>query len=76
MRVFAYLDQMDEDIARLLLDDGETTVEWPTRLLPGDVLPGQWLAISISYDPKKQHEEEEIQRLQVERLRKRGTHEE
>lgn len=76
MRVFAYLDQIDGDIASLLLDDGETTVEWPAHLLPKDVLPGQWLAFSIDYDAKKQHEEEEIQKLQVERLRKRGTYEE
>ena len=76
MRVFAYLDQMDGDFARLLLDDGETTVEWPAHLLPKDVLPGQWLSLTMIYDAKKQHEEEEIQRLQVERLRKRGTYEE
>lgn len=66
MKVSAYVDAIDSDIARLILEENEIIV-WPARLLPEEVEPGSWVMIQISEDETKKKEEmSEILKLREE----------
>lgn len=72
MRVSAYWDGTEANIARLLLDDGEKIVHWPVHCLPKGAKVGEWLSFDIFLDHEKQEKEmNEIERLRLELMEKK-----
>jgi hypothetical protein len=59
-----FVDRITDGIASLVCGDGEYTVDFPLRALPGGTKEGDWLRVSFSADEeKKKRVAEEIDSL-------------
>lgn len=55
MKVSAFIDTIESDIARLIIHENDV-IFWPAKYLPKQVEPGAWIVIQISEDEDKQKE--------------------
>lgn len=66
MKVSAYLDRLEGDLAVLYLGDDMKKVNFPKKYLPDGVTDGDYLQFDIAYDEEatKQAEQEALDLLQ------------
>ena len=69
MKVSAYLDRFEGDLAVLYLGDDMKKVNFPRQYLPPEVSDGDYLQLDISYDEQatKQAEQEALDLLNDEK---------
>ncbi len=64
MKVYAYLDKVENGIGYLVIPDGESVFSWPAAFLPEGSKEGDWISFLINRDENKQKDElEEMKSL-------------
>ena len=48
-----YIDRIEEDVAVILLNDGDYQLNFPAELLPEDMGEGDYINLSLSQDEEK-----------------------
>ncbi|MCI7612245.1 MAG: DUF3006 domain-containing protein [Selenomonadaceae bacterium] len=48
-----YIDRIEEDVAVILLNDGDYQLNFPAELLPEDMGEGDYIRLSLSQDEDK-----------------------
>ena len=48
-----YIDRIEEDVAVILLNDGDYQLNFPAELLPEDMGEGDYISLSLSQDEEK-----------------------
>lgn len=48
MKKMLFVDGIEDDIVRLIFEDGEKVIQIPLALLPEDLVEGEWLEFDIS----------------------------
>ncbi len=51
--IAGYIDRIEEDVAVILLQDGDYQLNFPAELLPEDMGEGDYIRLSISQDEAK-----------------------
>ena len=51
--IAGYIDRIEEDVAVILLNDGEYQQNFPAELLPEDMGEGDYINLSLSQDEEK-----------------------
>ena len=51
--IAGYIDRIEEDVAVILLNDGEYQLNFPAELLPEDMGEGDYINLSLSQDEEK-----------------------
>ena len=51
--IAGYIDRIEEDVAVILLDDGDYQLNFPAELLPEDMGEGDYIRLSLSQDEDK-----------------------
>ena len=51
--IAGYIDRIEEDVAVILLNDGEYQLNFPAELLPEDMGEGDYISLSLSQDEEK-----------------------
>lgn len=51
--VAGYIDRIEEDVAVILLNDGDYQLNFPAELLPEDMGEGDYINLSLSQDEEK-----------------------
>ena len=51
--IAGYIDRIEEDVAVILLNDGDYQLNFPAELLPGDMGEGDYINLSLSQDEEK-----------------------
>lgn len=54
--ISGYIDRMEEDVAVILLEDGDYHVNFPRDLLPEGIGEGHYITLTIAKDEAKQDE--------------------
>jgi hypothetical protein len=50
-RTVAFVDEVEDDLARLVSEDGQRSFELPSDLLPAGAVEGTWISIEVSPSP-------------------------
>ncbi|MDD6598245.1 DUF3006 domain-containing protein [Anaerovibrio sp.] len=51
--IAGYIDRIEEDVAVILLNDGDYQLNFPAELLPEDMGEGDYINLSLSQDEEK-----------------------
>lgn len=51
--IAGYIDRIEEDVAVILLNDGDYRLNFPAELLPEDMGEGDYISLSLSQDEEK-----------------------
>ena len=51
--IAGYIDRIEEDVAVILLNDGDYQLNFPAALLPEDMGEGDYISLSLSQDEEK-----------------------
>lgn len=51
--IAGYIDRIEEDVAVILLNDGDYRLNFPAELLPEDMGEGDYINLSLSQDEEK-----------------------
>lgn len=51
--IAGYIDRIEEDVAVILLNDGDYQLNFPAELLPEDMGEGDYINLSLSQDKEK-----------------------
>ena len=51
--IAGYIDRIEEDVAVILLNDGDYQLNFPAELLPEDMGEGYYISLSLSQDEEK-----------------------
>ena len=51
--IAGYIDRIEEDVAVILLNDGDYQLNFPAELLPEDMGEGDYINLSLSKDEEK-----------------------
>lgn len=51
--IAGYIDRIEEDVAVILLNDGDYQLNFPAELLPEDMGEGDYINLSLSRDEEK-----------------------
>ena len=51
--IAGYIDRIEEDVAVILLNDGDYQLNFPAELLPEDMGEGDYINLSLSQDAEK-----------------------
>ena len=51
--IAGYIDRIEEDVAVILLNDGDYQLNFPAELLPEDMGEGDYISLSLSQDEDK-----------------------
>ena len=51
--IAGYMDRIEEDVAVILLNDGDYQLNFPAELLPEDMGEGDYIRLSLSQDEEK-----------------------
>lgn len=51
--IAGYIDRIEEDVAVILLNDGNYQLNFPAELLPEDMGEGDYIRLSLSQDEEK-----------------------
>ena len=51
--IAGYIDRIEEDVAVILLQDGDYQLNFPAELLPEDMGEGDYINLSLSQDEEK-----------------------
>ncbi|MEE1308012.1 MAG: DUF3006 domain-containing protein [Anaerovibrio sp.] len=51
--IAGYIDRIEEDVAVILLNDGDYQLNFPAELLPEDMGEGDYISLSLSQDEEK-----------------------
>ena len=51
--IAGYIDRIEEDVAVILLNDGDYQLNFPAELLPEDMGEGDYINLSLSQDEDK-----------------------
>ena len=51
--IAGYIDRIEEDVAVILLNDGDYQLNFPAELLPEDMSEGDYINLSLSQDEEK-----------------------
>lgn len=51
--IAGYIDRIEEDVAVILLNDGDYQLNFPAELLPEDMGEGDYIRLSLSQDEEK-----------------------
>ena len=51
--IAGYMDRIEEDVAVILLNDGDYQLNFPAELLPEDMGEGDYINLSLSQDEEK-----------------------
>ena len=51
--IAGYIDRIEEDVAVILLNDGDYQLNFPAELLPEDMGAGDYINLSLSQDEEK-----------------------
>ena len=51
--IAGYIDRVEEDVAVILLNDGDYQLNFPAELLPEDMGEGDYINLSLSQDEEK-----------------------
>lgn len=51
--IAGYIDRIEEDVAVILLNDGDYQLNFPAELLPEDMGEGDYINMSLSQDEEK-----------------------
>ena len=51
--IVGYIDRIEEDVAVILLNDGDYQLNFPAELLPEDMGEGDYINLSLSQDEEK-----------------------
>ena len=51
--IAGYIDRIEEDVAVILLNDGDYHLNFPAELLPEDMGEGDYINLSLSQDEEK-----------------------
>ena len=51
--IAGYIDRIEEDVAVILLNDGDYQLNFPAELLPEDMCEGDYISLSLSQDEEK-----------------------
>ena len=51
--IAGYIDRIEEDVAVILLNDGDYQLNFPAELLPEDMGEGDYIHLSLSQDEEK-----------------------
>lgn len=51
--IAGYIDRIEEDVAVILLNDGDYQLNFPAELLPEDIGEGDYINLSLSQDEEK-----------------------
>ncbi|MGM9581436.1 MAG: DUF3006 domain-containing protein [Anaerovibrio sp.] len=53
LMIAGYIDRIEEDVAVILLNDGDYQLNFPAELLPEDMGEGDYISLSLSQDEEK-----------------------
>ena len=51
--IAGYIDRIEEDVAVIILNDGDYQLNFPAELLPEDMGEGDYINLSLSQDEEK-----------------------
>lgn len=51
--IAGYIDRIEEDVAVILLNNGDYQLNFPAELLPEDMGEGDYISLSLSQDEEK-----------------------
>ena len=51
--IAGYIDRIEEDVAVILLNDGDYQLNFPAELLPEDMGEGDYISLSLSQEEEK-----------------------
>lgn len=51
--IAGYIDRIEDDVAVILLNDGDYQLNFPAELLPEDMGEGDYISLSLSQDEEK-----------------------
>ena len=51
--IAGYIDRIEEDVAVILLNDGDYQLNFPAELLPEDMGEGDYINLNLSQDEEK-----------------------
>lgn len=51
--IAGYIDRIEEDVAVIILNDGDYQLNFPAELLPEDMGEGDYISLSLSQDEEK-----------------------
>lgn len=51
--IAGYIDRIEEDVAVILLNDGDYQLNFPAELLPEDMGEGDYISLILSQDEEK-----------------------
>lgn len=51
--IAGYIDRIEEDVAVILLNNGDYQLNFPAELLPEDTGEGDYISLSLSQDEEK-----------------------